>query len=145
MLFSSLGLTEDLLEAVRIAGYETPSPVQQKAIPFILMGKDLIVQARTGTGKTASFALPMLQLEQASISGNKKVIKALVLAPTRELAMQLERALKTYGRSLTKPLRTISLIGGLNIELQIRNLHHGADIAVATPGRLLDLIKRGDV
>jgi len=142
MQFSSLGLTEDMLEAVRIAGYETPSPVQQKAIPCILMGKDLIVQSRTGTGKTASFALPMLQMLQDAIKGNKKVIKALVLAPTRELAMQLERALKTYGRSLTRPLRTISLIGGLNIDLQIRNLHHGSDIAVATPGRLLDLVQR---
>ena len=145
MTFSSLGLSQDLLEAVKYAGYETPTSVQEKAIPLILKGQDLIAQARTGTGKTASFALPVLQLLQNSVGGNKKVIKALVLAPTRELAMQVEYAFKAYGRLLTKPLRTITLIGGLNIDLQIRHLHHGADIAVATPGRLLDLVKRGAV
>jgi superfamily II DNA/RNA helicase len=142
MPFSSLGLSQDLLEAVKYAGYETPTPVQEKTIPLILMGKDVIAQAKTGTGKTAGFALPVLQLVQDSISGNKKVIKALVLVPTRELAMQVERSFKNYGRQLSRPLRTIALVGGLNIDLQIRNLNHGADIAVATPGRLLDLIKR---
>ncbi|MBF0595809.1 MAG: DEAD/DEAH box helicase [Candidatus Omnitrophica bacterium] len=145
MTFSSLGLSKDLLDAVKVAGYEAPTSVQQQVIPLILRGQDVIAQAKTGTGKTASFALPVLQLVQASVSGPKKVIKALVLAPTRELAMQVEHAFKAYGRQLTRPLRTITLIGGLNIDLQIRNLHHGADIAVATPGRLLDLIKRRSV
>src|SRR5437868_14340141 len=124
MSFARLGLSKDLLEAVKYAGYETPTSVQQKSIPLILMEKDLVVQAKTGTGKTASFALPVLQLLQNSITENKKVIKALILAPTRELAMQVEHALKAYGRQLTKPTRTITLIGGLNIDLQIRNLHH---------------------
>ncbi len=145
MIFSSLGLSKDLLEAVKYAGHEAPTSVQAKAIPLILKGQDLIAQARTGTGKTASFVLPVLQLLQDAVSGNKKVIKALVLAPTRELAMQVEHAFKAYGRQMTRPLRTITLIGGLNIDLQIRNLHHGADIAVATPGRLLDLVKRGSI
>ena len=142
MTFSSLGLSRDILDAVKVAGYLTPTPVQSKAIPVILSGRDLIAEARTGTGKTAGFALPVLQLLQSTASGSKKVIRALVLAPSRELAMQVERALKAYGRQLSRPLRTITLVGGLNIDLQIRNLNHGADIAVATPGRLLDLIRR---
>jgi ATP-dependent RNA helicase RhlE len=145
MTFSSLGLSSDLFLAVKYAGYATPTSVQEKAIPLILRGQDVIAQAKTGTGKTAGFTLPVLQLLQDQVSGNKRVIKALVLAPTRELAMQVARAFKDHGRLLTKPLKTITLIGGLNIDLQIRNLHHGADIAVATPGRLLDLIKRGVV
>lgn len=145
MTFSSLGLSSDLLQAVKYAGYETPTSVQEKAIPLILKGQDIIAQAKTGTGKTAGFTLPVLQLLQDQVSGNRKMIKALVLAPTRELAMQVARAFKDHGRLLTRPLKTITLIGGLNIDLQIRNLHHGADIAVATPGRLLDLIKRGVV
>jgi len=142
MSFSSLGLSPDLLEAVKYAGYETPTFVQERAIPLILKGQDLIVQARTGTGKTAGFALPLLQILQSSVGGKKKVIKALILAPTRELALQVEQVLKAYGRQLTKPLRIVTLIGGLNIDVQIRSLHHGADLAVATPGRLLDLVRR---
>ncbi|MBF0122161.1 MAG: DEAD/DEAH box helicase [Candidatus Omnitrophica bacterium] len=145
MTFSSLGLAQDLIDAIRVAGYEVPSFVQEKAIPIILRGRDLIVQAKTGTGKTASFALPVLQLVKGPVSGDKRVIKGLVLAPSRELAMQVERALKAYGRQLAKPLRTIALIGGLNVDLQIRNLHHGADLAVATPGRLLDLVSRAAI
>ena len=145
MTFSSLGLSRDLIDAVRVAGYDAPTFVQEKSIPLILQGRDLIAQARTGTGKTASFALPLLQLVQSSASGDKRVIRALVLAPSRELAMQVERTLKAYGRQLTKPLRTIALIGGQNVDLQIRNLHHGADIAVATPGRLLDLVGRAAI
>lgn len=142
MTFSSLGLSKDLLDAVKCAGYAAPTAVQKKAIAHILKGGDLIAQARTGTGKTASFVLPLLQLLQVATPQDKKVIRALILAPTRELAMQVEHALKAYGRSLAKPLRTIVLAGGLNIDLQIRRLHHGADIAVATPGRLVDLLRR---
>jgi superfamily II DNA/RNA helicase len=145
MSFLSLGLSSDLLEAVKYAGYEKPTDIQEKAIPRILKGQDLIVQAKTGTGKTASFALPVLQLLQNRGEGNKKVVKSLILTPTRELAMQVEGVFKAYGRQLTHPLRTLALIGGSNIDLQIRKLHHGADIAIATPGRLLDLIKRGAI
>jgi superfamily II DNA/RNA helicase len=143
--FAALGLSQDLVRSIMYAGFQQPTPVQERTIPVILKGKDVIVQAKTGTGKTASFALPVLQILQSSFQGNKKVIKALVLAPTRELAMQVAHAFKEYARPLTHTLRMITLIGGLNIDLQIRNLHHGADIAVATPGRLLDLIKRGSV
>ncbi|MEI8011175.1 MAG: DEAD/DEAH box helicase [Candidatus Omnitrophota bacterium] len=145
MTFLPLGLSKDLLDAVKFAGYAAPTSVQKETIPHILKGGDLIAQAKTGTGKTASFALPLLQLLQESTNQDKKVIRVLILAPTRELAMQVEHALKSYGRSLTKPIRTIALVGGLNIDLQIRYLHHGADMAVATPGRLLDLLKRGAV
>ena len=109
MTFSSLGLSQDLIDAVKVAGYDAPTSVQEKAIPLILQGRDLIAQARTGTGKTASFALPVLQLMQSSASGQKRTIRALVLASSRELAMQVERGLKAYGRQLTYPLRTIAL------------------------------------
>jgi ATP-dependent RNA helicase RhlE len=143
--FSALGLSKDLVQSIAYAGFQQPTSVQIAAIPVILKGQDLIAQAKTGTGKTASFALPILQLLQSSVVGDKKIIKALILAPTRELAMQVAHAFKDHARTLTKPLRAITLIGGLNIDLQIRNLHHGADIAIATPGRLLDLIKRGSV
>jgi superfamily II DNA/RNA helicase len=145
MTFLSLGLSKDLIDAVRVAGYDAPTAVQTKTIPLLLQGKDLIVQAKTGTGKTAGFALPVLQRVTAAAVGEKRVLQALVLAPSRELAMQVERAFKAYGRQLTKPLRTIALIGGQNIDLQIRMLHHGAEIAVATPGRLLDLVGRAAI
>ena len=143
--FSSLGLSQDLLRAVAWAGYEAPTFIQAKSIPLILQGKDLIAESKTGTGKTASFVLPLLQRLQAAQDSGRKVLKVLILAPTRELAMQAADVVKVLGRNLKKPLRTILLVGGLNIDLQIRNLHHGADIAVATPGRLLDLIRRREI
>jgi ATP-dependent RNA helicase RhlE len=144
MTFLSLGLSQDILEAVNVAGYTMPTEVQQKVIPLILQGRDLIVQAKTGTGKTASFALPMLQLVQSPVKG-KRVIQGLVVAPSRELAMQVERAMKAYGRQCVKPLRTMALIGGCNIDVQMRQLQHGVDIAVVTPGRLLDIVRRGAI
>ena len=142
MSFSSLGLSKDLLRAVELAAYETPTFVQKHSIPVILKGKDLIAESKTGSGKTAAFVLPILQSFQDSRESKRKIIKVLILTPTRELSLQVTDTIKVFGRNLVEPLRTISLVGGLNIELQIRNLHHGADIAVATPGRLLDLIKR---
>ncbi|MBP9855030.1 MAG: DEAD/DEAH box helicase [Candidatus Omnitrophica bacterium] len=145
MTFSTLGLSQDLLNAVKYAGYEKPTAVQEQSIPVILMGKDMIAQAKTGTGKTAGFVLPVLQMLQDSFYGNKKVIQALILAPTRELAMQIRSVIKIYGRHLTKPLRTALLVGGLNIDVQLRDLMHGADIVVATPGRLLDAARRQKV
>lgn len=141
-MFSSLGLSSELLQAIQYAGYEKPTLIQEKSIPLILKGSDLIAEAKTGSGKTASFALPILQLLQESPVKERKTIKALILTPTRELAIQVSDAFKNYGRNLTKPLRVLSLIGGFNIDVQLRNLHHGADIAVATPGRLLDLAGR---
>jgi ATP-dependent RNA helicase RhlE len=145
MPFSLLGLSKDLLRAVELAGYETPTFIQEHSIPVILKGQDLIAQSKTGSGKTAGFVLPVLQLFYDARDPKRKILKVLILAPTRELAMQIADVIKIFGRNLTQPLRTILLVGGLNIDLQIRNLHHGADIAVATPGRLLDLIKRKDI
>ncbi len=145
MSFSLLGLSKDLLRAVELAGYETPTFIQANSIPVILKGQDLIAQSKTGTGKTASFVLPMLQSFEDSRDSKRKILKVLILTPTRELAMQVADVIKVFGRGLTNPLRIILLVGGLNIDLQIRNLHHGADIAVATPGRLLDLIRRKEV
>jgi len=145
MPFSLLGITENLLRCVELAGYEKPTDIQEKAIPVIFKGQDLIAQAKTGSGKTASFVLPILQLFEDSRDAKRRILKVLILTPTRELAVQVQGVLKVFGRNLPNPLRTILLIGGLNIDLQIRNLHHGADIAVATPGRLLDLVARQEI
>ena len=105
----------------------------------------MIAQAKTGSGKTVSFVLPILQFFEDSRDTKRRILKVLILTPTRELAVQVQGVLKVFGRNLPDPLRTILLIGGLNIDLQIRNLHHGADIAIATPGRLLDIIKRKEI
>ena len=145
MSFSLLGLSKDLLRSVELAGYATPTFIQENSIPVILKGQDLIAQSKTGSGKTASFVLPILQLFEDSRDPKRRIFKCLILTPTRELAMQVSGVVKIFARNLSKPLRTILLVGGLNIDLQIRNLHHGADIAVATPGRLLDLIRRKEI
>jgi ATP-dependent RNA helicase RhlE len=142
MTFEKLGLSKDLLQATGLAGYTQPTDIQTQSIPLILAGKDVIAEAKTGTGKTASFVLPILQLLQQAPKEDRRTIKALILTPTRELAMQVQSAIKIYGRNLTKPLRTVLLVGGLNIDVQMREVAHGADIAVATPGRLLDVVLR---
>ena len=142
MSFSILGLSKDLLQAVGYAGYQHPTAIQARTIPLILQGKDIIAQAKTGTGKTAGFALPLLQLLQDEPIKERKTIKALILAPTRELAMQVNSSIKVYGRNLTKPLRSALVVGGMNIDVQLRSLMHGVDIIVATPGRLLDVVRR---
>ena len=134
-----------MLKAVELAGYQTPTFIQENSIPTILKGRDLIAQSKTGSGKTAAFVLPMLQLFEDSRDHKRRILKVLILTPTRELAMQVGDVIKVFGRGMSKPVRTILLVGGLNIDLQIRNLHHGADIAVATPGRLLDLIRRKEI
>ncbi|MFH0754049.1 MAG: DEAD/DEAH box helicase [Candidatus Omnitrophota bacterium] len=142
MSFKQLGLCKDLLGAVALAGYEIPTDIQARAIPVIFKGQDLLAQSKTGSGKTASFVLPALQLVEDSPESLRKTIKVLILTPTRELGRQVADVVKIFGRNLARPPRVILLIGGLNIDLQVRNLHHGADIAVATPGRLLDLARR---
>jgi ATP-dependent RNA helicase DeaD len=138
--FSSLGLRKELLEAVTALGYEEPTPVQREAIPLLLDGRDLLGQAATGTGKTAAFALPMLQ-RIADEPATPRRPAGIVLVPTRELAMQVAEALHKYGKSLR--LAVAPLYGGAPMFQQIRALERGAAVAVATPGRALDHIRRG--
>jgi ATP-dependent RNA helicase RhlE len=143
--FESLGLLPELLHAVRDAGYETPTPVQEQAIPLVLARRDLMAGAQTGTGKTAGFVLPILQLlapqANASASPARHPLRALILTPTRELAMQIEESVRTYGRHL--PLRSTTVFGGVNINPQIKAMRSGVELLVATPGRFLDLHQQG--
>ena len=143
MSFTSLGLSEPLLRAVRKQGYQTPSPVQTQAIPAVLAGKDVLAAAQTGTGKTAGFTLPLLQLLNAETQPSKRKIRALVLTPTRELAAQIGESITTYGQFFT--LRSTVIFGGVNCKPQIKTLRNGVDILTATPGRLLDLQGQGIV
>lgn len=144
MSFDTLGLRAELLRAVRDAGYDVPTPVQAKAIPAILTGQDLMAGAQTGTGKTAGFALPLLQRLSDNVpAGKYRPVRALVLAPTRELAAQVGDSVKRYGQHL--PLRSTVVFGGVNINPQIDKLRRGVDILVATPGRLLDHCQQGNV
>jgi len=137
MSFDSLGLSADLLRAVNEQGYTEPTPIQSKAIPTILQGKDVLGGAQTGTGKTAGFTLPLLQrLNQNQVKNGKRPVRALVLTPTRELAAQVGASVDTYGRHL--PLKSTVIFGGVKINPQIQKLREGVDILVATPGRLLD-------
>ncbi len=139
MTFEQLDLSPPLLQALLEQGYEQPTPVQEKAIPVILQGKDLLAGAQTGTGKTAGFALPLLQLlHNQPLPRKPHPIRALILTPTRELAMQVYESFKTYGRHL--PFFSEVVFGGVSINNQIKRLELGTDILVATPGRLLDLL-----
>lgn len=138
--FLQFGLKSELLKAVKDLGYEVPSPIQQETIPRILEGKDIIGQAQTGTGKTAAFALPMLQRLDAK---NKK-IQALVLTPTRELAIQVAEAIHSYGKHLGR-VRVLPVYGGQSISQQIRHLRSGVQIVVGTPGRVMDHLRRETV
>lgn len=137
MPFSSLGLCEELLKAVSEQGYSTPSPIQAEAIPAALSKRDVMAVAQTGTGKTAGFTLPMLQLLAGGTAAPTKAIRALVITPTRELAAQVSRSVDNYSRHLS--LNVGSAFGGVRIEPQIAALEAGLDVLVATPGRLLDL------
>ncbi len=141
MTFQSLGLIEALLKAVRLKGYKTPSTIQQKAIPPILEGFDVLASAQTGTGKTAGFTLPMLQILSKNLAQHRRPVRALVLTPTRELADQVFTNVKHYSKFLD--LRTAVIFGGVNQNPQIKQLRNGVDILVATPGRLIDLENQG--
>jgi len=141
MTFQSLGLIEALLKAVRLQGYKTPSTIQQKAIPPILEGLDVLASAQTGTGKTAGFTLPMLQILSKILVPNRRPVRALVLTPTRELANQVFTNVKHYSKFLD--LRTAVIFGGVNQNPQIKQLRNGVDVLVATPGRLIDLENQG--
>ena len=150
MPFSSLGLSDAIVRAVADTGYTTPTPIQTQAIPAVLNGGDLLAGAQTGTGKTAGFTLPLLQLLSASAVGkafttnsSPRAIRALILTPTRELAAQVEESVRIYGK-YTK-LNSAVIFGGVGINPQIKQLKHGVDILVATPGRLLDHMQQGTV
>lgn len=141
MSFSSLGLSDALLKAISEKGYTTPSPIQQKAIPPILEGKDVLASAQTGTGKTAGFTLPILQLLSQGQQLRQRPIRALILTPTRELAAQILANIKEYSTFLD--LKSTVIFGGVNQNPQVTQLRQGVDILVATPGRLIDLQNQG--
>ncbi|MCX7080379.1 MAG: DEAD/DEAH box helicase [Pseudomonas sp.] len=141
MTFATLGLIEPLLRALETLGYQTPTPVQLQAIPAVLAGRDLMAAAQTGTGKTAGFAVPLLQLltmEGPKVASNS--VRALILVPTRELAEQVHESVRQYAEHL--PLSTYAVYGGVSINPQMMKLRKGVDVLVATPGRLLDLYRQ---
>ncbi|MEE8445602.1 MAG: DEAD/DEAH box helicase, partial [Alphaproteobacteria bacterium] len=140
--FDALGLAEPLLRALSAKNYTIPTPIQAEAIPPLLKGRDLFGIARTGTGKTAAFGLPLMQqLSAQSPDGQRRKPRALILAPTRELAIQIDEEFRFYGRHLK--LRCVLVFGGVGQRPQVDALNRGCDIVIATPGRLLDLIAQG--
>ena len=143
MPFTTLGLSEPLLRAIADKGYDKPSPIQEQGIPLVLAGHDVMAAAQTGTGKTASFTLPMLQRLSGGSGARANQARALVLTPTRELAAQVADSVTTYGRYL--PLSSAVVFGGVKINPQMMRLRKGVDVLVATPGRLLDLYSQNAV
>ena len=147
MQFTDLGLKAELLRAVSEQGYDTPTPIQQQAIPAVMTGQDLMATAQTGTGKTAGFTLPILHRlasgQNDRLTRVSKVPRVLVLTPTRELAIQVEESVRTYGKHL--PINSLAVFGGVGINPQIAGLRRGVDILVATPGRLLDHVQQRTV
>ena len=143
MLFEDLGLIEPIMKALKTQGYTIPTPIQQQAIPVVLERKDLLGCAQTGTGKTAAFAIPMLQIFQQEKLNTKgfKHIRALVLTPTRELAVQINESFENYGRNTNVKQEVV--FGGVSQHTQTLALRNGTDVLIATPGRLLDLINQG--
>lgn len=142
MSFETLGLSENLLQTIQKIGYQSPTPIQKESIPEILRGKDLLACAQTGTGKTASFALPIVDILQNSRKRNR-LPRAIILAPTRELAAQVEENIIQYATQTG--LSTVLLVGGEIMTSQERKLKKGVDIIIATPGRLIDMFERGRV
>src|ERR1700712_154480 len=143
MLFQDLNIIEPILRALKTEGYTPPTPIQQKAIPELLQQKDLLGCAQTGTGKTAAFAIPILQLlyNQQQAKTLQPGSKALILTPTRELAIQIQESFQAYGRNIN--LRSLVVFGGVSQHSQVEALRRGVDILIATPGRLLDLMTQG--
>ena len=140
MTFKDLNITEPILKAIEEKGYANPTPIQVKAIPAALTGKDILGCAQTGTGKTAAFAIPIIQHLQV-LKNRDKSIKALILTPTRELALQISECIDDYAKYTQ--VRHGVIFGGVNQRAQVNMLHKGVDILVATPGRLLDLMNQG--
>lgn len=141
MSFKALGLSEPILRAIQKKGYDTPSPIQAKAIPPVLEGKDVLASAQTGTGKTAGFTLPLLHLLSENPKEKYRPIRALILTPTRELAAQVYANVKEYSEFLN--IRSTVIFGGVNQKPQVAKIRQGVDVLVATPGRLLDLENQG--
>jgi ATP-dependent RNA helicase RhlE len=142
MKFNELNLLEPILNALTKQGYTEPTPIQQQAIPYVLEGRDVMGCAQTGTGKTAAFAIPIIQRIHASKQAdNSNKIRALIVTPTRELAIQIEESFKNYGSELK--LRYTVIFGGVNQSQQVNRLKNGVDVLIATPGRLLDLQQQG--
>jgi ATP-dependent RNA helicase RhlE len=142
LLFDNLNLIEPILRALKTEGYTNPTPIQEQAIPIVLNRQDLLGCAQTGTGKTAAFAIPILQIlhEEKSVQRGPIPIKALILTPTRELAIQIEESFAAYGKHLG--FRQLVVFGGVSQVPQVQALRHGIDILIATPGRLLDLVEQ---
>ena len=147
MSFDQLGLVPELLQAVAQQGYTQPTPVQREAIPLVLAGRDVLAGAQTGTGKTAAFVLPILQrlnsTRPVGQTNGRPPIRVLVLTPTRELALQVEESVRTYGHR--RPVGSAAIYGGVGFDQQVRRLRHGPQIVVATPGRLLDHVGQGTI
>ncbi|MBI3987689.1 MAG: DEAD/DEAH box helicase, partial [Lentisphaerae bacterium] len=140
MKFESFNLNPQLLENIKALGYETPTPIQLKAIPPIMEGRDVVGMAQTGTGKTAAFALPMLHRQ---LSGPRRQLRALILGPTRELVEQIHEAVLAFGRNMG--IHSVTIYGGVGMHPQIAALQRGAEIAIACPGRLLDHMRQGTI
>lgn len=143
MPFKSLGLSDPLLRGILATGYTAPTEIQSQAIPAAIEGRDVIGCAQTGTGKTAAFVLPILNRLSHEQATKNKAVKSLILTPTRELAIQIEEAIRGYGRFTH--LRTLAVYGGVNIQSQLSTLRRGVDIVVATPGRLMDHMRRRSI
>jgi ATP-dependent RNA helicase RhlE len=141
VLFNQLALIEPILKALSKEGYSTPTPIQEKAIPVVLSRKDLLACAQTGTGKTAAFTLPVLQLLMEEPKQSQRSIRTLILTPTRELAIQIGESIRAYGAFL--PIRHQVIFGGVSQHGQVEAIQRGVDILVATPGRLMDLMQQG--
>src|SRR4051794_36844492 len=142
MSFADLGLSDELLRAVSDSGYNDPTPIQRAAIPSVLMGRDLIGIAQTGTGKTAGFVLPMIDILHQG-RARARMPRSLILEPTRELATQVSNNFETYGKY--HKLSMALLIGGESFGDQVRKLERGVDVLIATPGRMMDLFDRGNI
>jgi len=143
MTFSPFKLSTDLQKALQEKGFQKPTPIQEKLVPLVLEGKDVLAQAQTGSGKSASFVLPLLQLwSQNRDNAKKRKIKVLVLTPTRELTLQVAAVFQEFAKYLDKQPQIVSLIGGQSIGDQLYNIQQGCDILVATSGRFLDVLKK---
>lgn len=144
MSFSSFGLSQGLVRGVEAAGYTAPFPVQEQAIPVVLKGRDVLGIAQTGSGKTAAFALPVLELMLRKTTSRNRYVSVLVLVPTRELAVQVEETFRTLSMHLPQKLKTLAVYGGVSINPQMMKLS-GTNVLIATPGRLLDLVNHNAV